>query len=61
MHHFQCLTVPVELPSSIENDAHGIEKASAKNSSKLNKFLHSDVNLLIQHNVMLEKSRPAEK
>ena len=25
------------------------QKASAKNSSKLNKFLHSEVNLLIQH------------
>ena len=34
VHHFQCLTVP--------------GKASAKNSSKLNKFLHSEVNLLIQ-------------
>ena len=26
-----------------------MDKASAKNSSKLNKFLHSEVNLLIQH------------
>ena len=34
---------------SIENDAHGIEKLLLKNSSKLNKFLHSEVNLLIQH------------
>ena len=33
VHHFQCLTVPVEL---------------AKYSSKLNKFLHREVNLLIQ-------------
>ena len=41
---------PVPLgPSSIENGANGIKKASAKNSSKLNKFLHSEVNLLIQH------------
>ena len=30
-------------PSSIENEA------SAKNSSKLNKFLHSEVNQVIQH------------
>ena len=36
-------------PSSIENDAHGIEKLLQKNSSKLNKFLHSKMNLLIQH------------
>ena len=36
VHHFQCLTVPVELG------------ASAKNSSKLNKFLHSEVIQLIQ-------------
>ena len=28
-------------------------KASAKNSSKLNKFLHSEVNLLIQHKLFL--------
>ena len=38
VHHFQCLTVPVELH----------QKASAKNSIKLNKFLHSEINLLIQ-------------
>ena len=37
VHHFQCLTVPVELH----------RKASAKNSSKLNKFLHSEVNELL--------------
>ena len=36
VHHFECLRVPVEL-------------ASAKNSSK---FLHSEVNLLIQHTVL---------
>ena len=36
---------PVPLGQSIiENDAHGIEKPS-----KMNKFLHSEVNLLIQH------------
>ena len=35
--------------SSIENDAHGIKKLLLKNSSKLNKFLHSEVNQLIQH------------
>ena len=34
-------------PSIIENDAY--REASAKNSSKLNKFLHSEVNQLIQH------------
>ena len=40
-----------KVPSGgyIENDGHGIEKLLIKNSSKLNKFLHSEVNLLIQH------------
>ena len=36
-------------PSSIENDAHA-SKASAKNSSKLNKFFHSEVNLYTTYN-----------
>ena len=48
VHHFQCLTVPVELLGTIKHwkwcTWH--QKASAKNS---NKFLHSEVNLLIQH------------
>ena len=45
-----CASFPVPPgPSSIENDEHGIEKVLLKNSSKLNKFLHSEVNLLIQH------------
>ena len=35
-------------PSSIENDTHGIKKLLLKNSSKLNKFLHSEVNQIIQ-------------
>ena len=35
VHHFQCLTLH--------------RKASAKNSSKLSKFLQSEVNLSIQH------------
>ena len=30
-------------------------KASAKNSSKLNKFLHSEVNLLIQHIIVQDQ------
>ena len=30
-------------------------KASAKNSSKLNKFLHSEVNLLIQHIIVRDQ------
>ena len=29
--------------------------ASAKNSSKLNKFLHSEVNLLIQHIIVQDQ------
>ena len=44
VHHFQCLTVRQALKMM-----HMACKASAKNSSKLNKFLHSEVNLLIQH------------
>ena len=30
-------------------------KASTKNSSKLNKFLHSEVNLLIQHIIVQDQ------
>ena len=30
-------------------------KASAKNSSKLNKFLHSEVNQLIQHMIVQDQ------
>ena len=30
-------------------------EASAKNSSKLNKFLHSEVNQLIQHNIVQDQ------
>ena len=47
------LDVPGPLgSSSIENDAHGIKKLllnTKKNSSKLNKFLYNEVNLLIQY------------
>ena len=35
-------------PSSIENDAHGIEKLLLKNQVRLTSFLHSEVNKLIQ-------------
>ena len=45
---------------NIENDAHGIEKLllkKKKKPSKLNKFLHSEVNLLIQHNYYSARSR----
>ena len=42
-------------PSNIENDAHGIEKPLLINSSKLNKFLHSEVNLLIQHIIVQDQ------
>ena len=53
VHHFQCLTVPVA--SSTGTVKHWKwctwhRKASAKNSNKLNKSLHSEVNLLIQQN-----------
>ena len=44
VHYFQCL----------ENYAHGIEKL-LQNSSKLNKFLHSEVNLLIQHIIVQDQ------
>ena len=36
-------------------DGPGGRKASAKNSSKLNKFLHSEVNILIQYIIVLDK------
>ena len=39
----------LEGPSSIENYAHDIEKLLLKTQSKFNKFLHNEVNLLIQH------------
>ena len=42
-------------PSSIENDADGVEKTSAKSSNKLNKFLHSEVNLLILHIIVQDQ------
>ena len=45
VHHFQCLTVPVDW----------YRKASAKNSSKLNKFLHSEVNLLRQQIIVQDQ------
>ena len=41
--------------SSIKHEAHGIEKLPLKNSSKLSKFLHSEVNLLIQHIIMQDQ------
>ena len=56
VHHFQCLTVPVELAqvplglSSIENDAHSIKKLLLKIQVS-EKFLHSEVNLIIQYNI----------
>jgi hypothetical protein len=34
---------------------HMASKASAKNSSKLNKFLYSEVNLLIQHHIVQDQ------
>ena len=37
------------------------QKASAKNSSKLNKFLHSEVNLLIQHIIVQDQDRQNNK
>ena len=43
-------------PSSIENHAH--RKASVKNSSKLNKFLQSEVNLLIQRIIVQDQDGP---
>ena len=42
-------------PSSIENDAHGIKKLLLKTQSKLNKFLHSELNLLIQHIIVQDQ------
>ena len=42
VHHFQCLTVQALKMMQMAS------KASAKNLSKLNKFLHSEVNQLMQ-------------
>ena len=36
-------------------ESHGIEKLLLKNSSKFNKFLHSEVNLLIQHIIVQDQ------
>ena len=36
--------------SRIENDAHGIES-----SNEVNRFLHSEVNLLIQHFIVRDQ------
>ena len=47
VHHFKCLTVSVELPQQWKWCTWH-RKAFAKNSSKLNKFLHSQVKLSIQ-------------
>ena len=47
MHHFQCMTVTVTVKHWKWCSWH--KKASAKSSSKLNKFLHSEVNQIIQH------------
>ena len=46
VHHYQCLTVHRE--SQALKMSTWYRKASAKNSSTLNKFLHNEVNLLIQ-------------
>ena len=46
VHHFQNLTVPLGLHWKW---CTWLQKASAKISSELNKFLHSEANLLIQH------------
>ena len=57
MHPFQCLTVPVEFHtglSSIENDADGIEKLLLKTQVS-ETFLHSEVNLLIQHIIVQDQ------
>jgi hypothetical protein len=38
--------------SSIENDAHDIEKLLLKTQVSLTSFLHSEVNKLIQHSLI---------
>ena len=55
-HHFQCLMVPVVPlgPSSIESDADGIEKLLLKTQVS-EKFLRSEVNLLIQHIIVQDQ------
>ena len=46
VHHFQCCSTGIVMHWKW---CTWHRKASAKNPSKLNKFLHSEVNLLIQH------------
>ena len=60
VHHFQGLTVPVEWASCTGTVKHWKwctwhRKTSANNSSKLYKFLHSEVNLLIQHIIVQDQ------
>ena len=86
VHHFQCLTVSVDLavmflfkhsnhnnitaiPTTMNRNISASStrtvkqwkwctwhrKAFAKNSSKLNKFLHSEVNQLIQHIIVQDQ------
>ena len=42
-------------PSSIENDAHGIEKLLLKTQVSLTSLLHSEVNKLIQHIIVQDQ------
>jgi len=44
-----CIIFNAPGPSSIENDAHGIEKLLLKIQVSLISSLHSEVNQLIQH------------
>ena len=67
LHHFQCLTVPVELAAASWTAASSTgtvkhwkwctwhRKASAKNSSKLNKSFHSEMNQLVQHIIVQDQ------
>ena len=45
----------VLVRTSIENDTHGIEKLLLKTQVSSNKFLHSEVNLLIQHIIVQDQ------
>ena len=51
VHNFQSLTVPEEFH---ENDAHGIKKLLLKTQIS-EKFLHSEVNLIIQYIIVQDQ------
>ena len=50
-----CINRLISLCKNLFNLLEFLAEASTKNSSKLNKFLHSEVNLLIQHVIVQDQ------